>query len=120
VPALPRAMMAALAGATQPSPPPAAVAPAGDAAYGRVAKAVGAPTSSRPDAPLQTSRLEGSSKATAGGAKYVKLCVSCGQRRRSVLLLPCKHMLQCDACADVDSCPQCSKPCTQRIRVHQS
>jgi hypothetical protein len=29
--------------------------------------------------------------------------VSCGQRRRNVLLLPCKHVVLCDACADVDS-----------------
>jgi hypothetical protein len=62
----------------------------------------------------------GSSKPTAGGAKSFKLCVSCGQRRRNVLLLPCKHVVLCDACADVDSCPSCGVPCTQRIRVHQS
>jgi hypothetical protein len=69
---------------------------------------------------IHTVKPAGSSKTPAGGSKETKPCLSCGQRRRNVLLLPCKHIVLCDACADVDSCPSCGKLCTQRIRVHQS
>jgi hypothetical protein len=68
--------------------------------------------------------------AAAGGAaagKGPRLCVVCSQRRRNVLLMPCNHMVLCEPCADslhgqgkLSSCPHCSKPVKQRIRVHQS
>jgi hypothetical protein len=69
--------------------------------------------------------------AAAGGAAAVgkgpRLCVVCSQRRRNVLLMPCNHMVLCEPCADrlhgqgkLSSCPHCSKPVKQRIRVHQS
>jgi hypothetical protein len=53
----------------------------------------------------------------SGDAQAHKLCVSCGERRSNVLLMPCKHVVLCDACADVDSCPICGEPCKQRIKV---
>jgi hypothetical protein len=122
MPGLPGAMMAALAGRAQPTPAAAAAAAtsAGSLECRRGATAGRVPLVSTPNGALPSVRPAGSSNPTAGGVKGSKLCVSCGQQRRNVLLLPCKHMLLCDACADVDSCPSCGKSCTQRIKVHQS
>lgn len=63
----------------------------------------------------------------AGGGKGPKLCLVCAQRRRNVLLIPCRHLVLCAECAEqlhgrgqLTSCPHCKKPCKQRIQVHQS
>jgi hypothetical protein len=62
-----------------------------------------------------------------GGSKGPKLCLVCAQRRRNVLLIPCRHLVLCAECAEqlhgqgqLSSCPHCKKPCKQHIRVHQS
>jgi hypothetical protein len=78
------------------------------------------PSGSHTNANPRSARQAGSSKPSGSAFKAHKLCVSCGERRSNVLLMPCKHMVLCDSCADVDSCPSCGQPCKQRVRVHQS
>jgi hypothetical protein len=133
MPGLPRAMMVALAGAVKHTNSAAAAAPgksagrrgartaaAGPGAGSKTAGAGAAGTATPAVGGRHSVRPAGSSKNSADGSRNAKLCLSCGQQRRNVLLLPCKHIVLCDACAGVDSCPSCGKPCTQRIRVHQS
>jgi hypothetical protein len=112
--------MAALANARAVQPSPAAAPASVRASQSR---GVASSTDSTTGGPFPSARLAGSGDSSTctghGGAmRGPKLCTSCSQRRRSVLLLPCKHMLLCDACADVESCPSCGMPCKQRIKLH--
>ena len=58
-----------------------------------------------------------------------RLCVLCGERERSVLLLECRHMALCEGCArgtpgskdgGITACPLCHAPVTRVVTVHES
>jgi hypothetical protein len=92
---------------------------------GAVAAAAGIAAIAARDAPTTSPPLVGmlhvvkpAGSSPSSGVKGPKLCVSCGLRRRNMLLMPCEHMVLCNACADVDSCPSCGQPCKQRVKVH--
>ena len=60
------------------------------------------------------------------------LCVLCHERRRSILLLDCRHLAVCEACAagtddggdtkrgGLRACPVCQHSVTRRVNVHES
>jgi hypothetical protein len=99
--------------------PPAAAAAQQN---GHSPAAAGKPAAGRP-----TNSAGSAAGDAGGGSKGPKLCLVCAQRRRNVLLIPCRHLVLCAECAEqlhgqgqLSSCPHCKKPCKQHIRVHQS
>jgi hypothetical protein len=78
-----------------------------------------ATATSPPAGILRAARPAPAGSSPSSGQKGPKLCMLCGERRSNMLLMPCKHMVLCDACADVDSCPSCGQQCKQRVKVHQ-
>jgi uncharacterized CHY-type Zn-finger protein len=52
-----------------------------------------------------------------------QICLVCRRMPRRVLLLPCKHLVACNACSEAlemtgSVCPLCSQPFNRRITVH--
>ncbi len=55
-----------------------------------------------------------------GGRGDAKLCVACQDAPKDVVLLPCRHLCLCQACAShaaLLNCPMCRVPIRQRIPV---
>jgi RING finger protein 26 len=53
-------------------------------------------------------------------SKEQRLCVICQEKEKGVVLLPCRHMCLCDACAKHDElkqCPLCREKILHKISV---
>ena len=63
-----------------------------------------------------------SSSSSNGQAQESQDCCVCLAERKSVVLLPCRHMCVCEACglddeSLLDKCPMCRTNITHRFRV---
>jgi hypothetical protein len=78
--------------------------------------------SHKADPSLMQVRAAGSDPGYAGSplGRGPRLCLSCGQQPSNILLMPCRHIVLCDACIDTVSCPRCGRPCEDYIKVHQA
>ncbi len=48
------------------------------------------------------------------------LCVSCSRYQRSVVLIPCGHLILCVACAhSLASCPMCQSDISATLKIYE-
>lgn len=68
-----------------------------------------------------TSTAPAAAAAVAPAAGLVRACRSCGERETAALILPCRHLCVCAACAPIiNSCPICYGSNTGTVNVNFS
>ena len=81
----------------------------------------GATLASQQQIGLASSSASGQDAATQGSSEADEhLCVICEDGKKQVVILPCKHMCLCKACADFDKikeCPMCRTKVESSITV---